>query len=190
MARPPGVSQRIVHRHAKRVLRRAFKRFALRERIVEGGMMAAQSVVAASLAFEIGRAVHAQQAFWAAMTAIAVTRHGYEETGSLSKDQCLGAMTGAVFGLIGAACGGGFAAYAAAVAIVIIVCGCLGIFNAARLGAITVTIILLVPSHEPLWDVALLRLGQVMLGAVCALLVSWLASLIGRKRGTNRAASD
>ena len=46
--------------------------------------------------------------------------------------------------------------------------------SAARLGGITATIMLLVPGIGPAWGKAVLRLGEVTLGTVCALLVAWL----------------
>jgi hypothetical protein len=88
----------------------------------------------------------------------------------------IGAMAGGVFGLIGARFGGGLVDYAASVAAVIIMCWCIHVGTAARLGAITATIVLLVPEKGPRRDVALLRLDQVTLGTVCALAVSWLVS--------------
>jgi uncharacterized membrane protein YgaE (UPF0421/DUF939 family) len=48
----------------------------------------------------------------------------------------------------------------------------LNVGSAARLGAITATIVLLVPAQGPLWGVPLFRLMQVVLGTVSTLLVS------------------
>ena len=147
------------------------------ERLTEGSLMAFQAVAGASLAFGIGRALHTQQAFWAAITAIAVSQHSYIDTRKLSRDQFIGAMAGGLCGLAGATLGHGyFAAYAATVAAAIVICWIVNVGSAARLGGITATIMLLVPGIGPAWDKALLRLGEVTLGTVCALLIAWLMS--------------
>ncbi|SIT41249.1 Putative membrane protein (fragment) [Paraburkholderia ribeironis] len=151
------------------------------ERLIEGGLMAVQAVAGASLAFTIGRALHPEQAFWAAITAIAVSQHSYIDTRNLSRDQFIGAMVGGLCGLAGALLGSGhFAVYAAAAA-AIVICWAVNVGSAARLGGITATIMLLVPGIGPAWDKALLRLGEVTLGTVCALLVAWLMSSIERR---------
>nr|WKF61568.1 hypothetical protein HUO10_006099 [Paraburkholderia busanensis] len=158
------------------------KALPLGERLIEGSLMAVQAVAGASLAFAIGRALHTEQAFWAAITAIAVSQHSYIDTRNLSRDQFIGAMVGGLCGLVGALAGGGyFAAYAATVGVAIVVCWVLNVGSAARLGGITATIMLLVPGMGPPWDKALLRLGEVTLGTVCALLMAWVMGKVGRK---------
>jgi hypothetical protein len=62
--------------------------------------------------------------------------------------------------------------------VAIVVCWCVNVGSAARLGGITATIMLLVPGIGPPWDVALTRLGEVTLGTVSALFVSWVISRI------------
>jgi uncharacterized membrane protein YgaE (UPF0421/DUF939 family) len=80
-----------------------------------------------------------------------------------------------VCGLAGALLGGGyFIAYMVTVAAAIIICWVANIGSAARLGGITATIMLLVPRIGPAWEVALIRLGEVTLGTVSALVVCWL----------------
>jgi uncharacterized membrane protein YgaE (UPF0421/DUF939 family) len=154
-----------------------FKGLPFRDRLIQGSLTALQAVCGASMAYWIGLAVHSHQAFWAAITAIAVTQHNYTDTMNLSRDQFIGAMMGGVFGFAGAALGGGtYPAYALTVVVVIITCWCLNIGSAARLGAVTATIVLLVPETGPIWDVPLVRLGAVTLGTVCAILVCWLFS--------------
>jgi uncharacterized membrane protein YgaE (UPF0421/DUF939 family) len=59
----------------------------------------------------------------------------------------------------------------ATVAAAIIICWVANIGSAARLGGITATIMLLVPRIGPPWEVALIRLGEVTIGTVSALLV-------------------
>jgi uncharacterized membrane protein YgaE (UPF0421/DUF939 family) len=158
------------------------KALPLGERLIEGGFMAVQAVLGASLAFGIGRALHTEQAFWAAITAIAVSQHSYIDTRNLSRDQFIGAMVGGICGLAGTLLGGGhFAAYAATVGVAILICWIVNVGSAARLGGITATIMLLVPGMGPAWDKALLRLGEVTTGTVCALLVAYLMSRIEQR---------
>ncbi|HZZ12698.1 MAG TPA: FUSC family protein [Paraburkholderia sp.] len=178
----PDPSTRAARTSAANSLFGFLKSLPLRERLVEGAVMAVQAVSGASLAFVIGRWLHTEQAFWAAITAIAVSQHSYIDTRNQSRDQFLGAMIGGLCGLAGATLGAGYlAAYAATVAVAILVCWAVNVGSAARLGGITATIMLLVPGMGPLWDKALLRLGEVTLGTICALLVAWLMSRIGER---------
>lgn len=143
--------------------------------------MAIQAMLGASIAFAIAQALGVEQPFWAAITAIAVSQHSYVDTRNLSRDQFIGAMVGGGCGLAGALFGGGhFAAYAATVGAAIVICWIANVASAARLGGITATIMLLVPGMGPPWDVALVRLGEVTLGTVSALLVCGLISRIER----------
>ncbi|KML51876.1 membrane protein [Burkholderia cepacia] len=159
-----------------------FKGLTFGERLAQGVLMAVQAVCGACLAFAIGRALHTEQAVWAAVTAIAVTQHNYSDTMSLSRDQFIGAMIGGVLGFAGAALGGDrLVAYALAVALTIVCCWCLNVGSAARLGGVTATIVLLFPGNGPLWDIPLMRLGEVALGTVCALGVCWVMSKIERR---------
>jgi uncharacterized membrane protein YccC len=154
------------------------------DRIAEGGLMALQAVSGACLAYGIASALHTAQPFWAAITAIAVTQQRYSDTRNLSRDQFIGALAGGLFGFAGAFLGAGaheILGYATTIAAVIVACWCINVGSAARLGAITATIVLLVPIQGPLWDVPLFRLFQVVLGTTSTLIVSWLFTQVGRK---------
>ncbi|MFM0736214.1 FUSC family protein [Paraburkholderia xenovorans] len=178
----PEESNRAARASAANSLFAFLKSLPLGDRLVEGGVMAVQAVAGASLAFWIGRWLHTEQAFWAAITAIAVSQHSYIDTRNLSRDQFIGAMVGALSGLVGATLGGGhFAAYAITVGAAILICWVVNVGSAARLGGITATIMLLVPGIGSPWDRALLRLGEVTLGTVCALLVTLLMSRIEKR---------
>jgi uncharacterized membrane protein YgaE (UPF0421/DUF939 family) len=158
------------------------KAIPLSDRLVEGCVMALQAVVGASLAFWIATMFDVAQPFWAAITAIAVSQHSYVDTRKLSRDQFIGAMVGGLCGLVGSVLGGDhFVAYGVTVAAAIILCWVVNIGSAARLGGITATIMLLVPRIGPPWQVALVRLGEVTLGTLCAMVVCWLISLAERR---------
>jgi hypothetical protein len=73
------------------------------------------------------------------------------------------------------------AAYLVAVSVVIVGCWCLRVSTAARLGAITTTIVLLVPMHGSVWDVALFRVAEVAIGMACALPVCWIFQYIEQR---------
>jgi uncharacterized membrane protein YccC len=160
----------------------ALKRLPLKSRAAQGTLMALRAVCGAGLAYGIGHALHTEQAFWAAITAIAVTQHDYADTLAQSRDQFIGAIAGGVVGFAAATLGPeNLTAYLVAVAVVIIACWCLRVSTAARLGAITTTIVLLVPTHGPVWDVALFRVAEVAIGMACAVPVCWVFSLVERK---------
>jgi uncharacterized membrane protein YccC len=160
----------------------ALKRLPLKSRAAQGALMALRAVCGAGLAYSIGRALHTEQAFWAAITAIAVTQHDYADTLSQSRDQFIGAIAGGIVGFATAALGAeNMPAYLAAVAVVIVACWCLRVSTAARLGAITTTIVLLVPTQGPVWDVALFRVAEVAIGMACALPVCWVFSFAERR---------
>jgi uncharacterized membrane protein YgaE (UPF0421/DUF939 family) len=160
------------------------KSLPFRDRLTEGSLTALQAVCGACLAYGVASALHTQEAFWAAITAIAVTQRSYADTRNLSRDQFIGAMAGGLFGFAGASLGAGtheILGYAATIAAVIVVCWCANVGSAARLGAITATIVLLVPAQGPLWGVPLFRLEQVVLGTVSTLLVSWLFTQVQQR---------
>jgi uncharacterized membrane protein YccC len=160
----------------------ALKRLPLKSRAAQGSLMALRAVCGAGLAYGIGHALHTQQAFWAAITAIAVTQQNYADTLTQSRDQFIGAIAGGVVGFAAATLGPeNIAAYLVAVAVVIVACWCLSVSTAARLGAITTTIVLLVPTNGPVWDVALFRVAEVAIGMACALPVCWVCSYVERK---------
>lgn len=160
----------------------ALKLLPLKSRAAQGALMALRAVCGAGLSYSIGRALHTEQAFWAAITAIAVTQHDYADTLSQSRDQFIGAIAGGIVGFAAATLGPeNMAAYLVAVAVVIVACWCLRVSTAARLGAITTTIVLLVPTHGPVWDVALFRVAEVAIGMACALPVCWLFSYFERR---------
>jgi uncharacterized membrane protein YccC len=166
------------------------KSLPFRERVVEGCLVALQAVCGACLAYGVSIALHTQQPFWAAITAIAVTQHTYADTRNLSRDQFIGAMAGGVFGFAGALLGAGtheLLGYATTVAAVIVACWCVNVGSAARLGAITATIVLLVPMQGPLWDVPLFRLVQVVIGTLSTLIVSWLFGWTQRRLAQMRS---
>jgi len=178
-------------RRAQQALDDLFRSLPPGRRLVSGLVMAFKAVGAASLAYAIGHALHTEQAFWAAITAIGITQPHYKDTRGQGRDQCMGAAFGGIAGLLGLWTGGpgDFASYALALAVVTVACWTANAGAAARLGGITATIVLLVPSHDgPAWSIAFYRLGEVALGTVCAVVVGWLVSLVQDKVEMNEEA--
>lgn len=167
-------------RRAQHALDDLFRSLPVGRRFVAGLVMAFKAIAAALLAYTIGHALHTEQAFWAAITAIGVTQPHFNDTRGAGRDQCLGAAFGGIAGLLGLLIGGpgNVVSYVVALGGVTIACWTANAGAAARLGGITATIVLLVPSNGPSWEVALYRLGEVALGTLCAILVSWLVSLL------------
>lgn len=163
-------------------LHHALKRLPFKSRLGRGVLMAVRVVGGAGLAYGIGLALHTQQAFWAAITAIAVVQQNYADMLSQSRDQVIGAAAGGVCGFAAATLGqGNVGVYLLAVAVVIVGCWLLNVGSAARLGGITTTIVLLVPAQGPPWDIALIRFAEVSIGMACALPVGWLVSYVERR---------
>jgi uncharacterized membrane protein YgaE (UPF0421/DUF939 family) len=153
-----------------------YRRLPWTHRLLKGLLQGSQALTGASMAYGLGLLLHTQQAFWAALTAIAVTQQSYLDTRTSSRDQVIGALVGGAAGLAAAYLGGnGYPVYAAALVLAIVACWTLGVGSAGRLSASTTTIIMLVPHQGSFWSIALTRLGEVSLGIVCALLVTWMA---------------
>ena len=149
-----------------------YRRLPWSHRLVQGLWLALLALVAASAAYGLGLLLHTQQAFWAALTSIAVTQQNYLDTRASSRDQIIGALVGGVAGL-GAALlwGEHYSAYALAIVCAITACWLFGVGSAGRLSGSTTTIVMLVPHTGAFWLIALTRIGEVTLGIICALLV-------------------
>ncbi|MET0254667.1 MAG: FUSC family protein, partial [Luteibacter sp.] len=77
-------------RRAQAVLDRMFRAMPLGGRVRTGVFMALKTVVAASVAYGIGLAVHTGQAFWAAISAVAVIQPHFGDTRGAGRDRILG----------------------------------------------------------------------------------------------------
>ena len=150
-------------------------------RLVIGLTHALRAVLAASLGYFVALGLGLGQSFWAAITAISVSQANYTEVRNSSRDQFVGAMIG---GLIGMGCAtlghGHYLAYVLAVIVGMLLCSAFNLGAAGRISGTTTTIIMLVPHSGAFWQFALFRLGEVTLGAVAALLVSWVFDMLER----------
>ncbi|WP_017463081.1 FUSC family protein [Dyella ginsengisoli] len=160
-------------------LRRALSR---RDRLLTGLAYALRAVAAAALGYYGALAVGLTQGFWAAITAISVTQASYAEVSHSSRDQFIGAIIGGVVGIAAAALvHNQFPAYALALVVGLTLCWILDLGAAGRVAGVTVTIVMLVPHEGTFLQFALFRLGEVVLGAVAALLVTRLSAPIERR---------
>ena len=160
-----------------RQLQDVYQRLPWSHRLVNGLSLALQALAGASLGYGLGLLLHTQQAFWGALTAIAVTQQSYIDTRKSSIDQVIGAAIGASIAIIGSYLAqDNYLVYAITMAISIVLCWLFNIGNAGKLSATTVTIVMLVPHQGPFWTIALTRLGEVTIGIGSALLVTWIAN--------------
>ena len=158
-------------------LQDVYQRLPWSHRLVNGLSLALQALAGASLGYGLGLLLHTQQAFWGALTAIAVTQQSYIDTRKSSIDQVIGAAIGASIAIIGSYLAqDNYLVYAITMAISIVLCWLFNIGNAGKLSATTVTIVMLVPHNGPFWTIALTRLGEVTIGIGSALLVTWIAN--------------
>jgi uncharacterized membrane protein YgaE (UPF0421/DUF939 family) len=153
-----------------------YKRLPWGHRLVDGLSMGAQALAAGSLGYGVGLLLHTEQAFWGALTAIAVTQQTYMDTRKSSLDQVIGAAIGGTVALIGSyVAKDNYTAYAITMVIAIVLCWCFKVGSSGKLSATTVTIVMLVPHAGPFWTVALTRLGEVTIGIASALVVTRIA---------------
>ena len=165
-------------------LERLRKTLPPRERLIVGLVQAIRVGAAASLGYFSARWVGLDQGFWAAITAISVTQSSFAEVKNSSRDQFVGAIFGGLLGLTAAVLGGDhYLSYVIAVMFGTLLCWLFNLGAAGRISSITTTIIMLVPHTGPFWQIALLRLGEVMLGAMAALLITWLMDWLSSRLG-------
>jgi len=177
-------------RLAQRALDRLFRSMPLRGRARLGLFMAFKVGLSASVAFAIGHAMHTEQAFWAAISAVAVTQTHYADTRGAGRDRFLGTVIGGVGGLLGLCVGqsGSLLLFAAALVLVTLACWLANVGSAARIAGITTAIVLLVPSDGPRWELPVMRLAEVALGTLCALVIGWLVTRLENR--VERKAKD
>ncbi len=166
-------------RRAQRALDGLFRSLPLGRRVRTGIFMAFKTVLSALVAYAIGHALHTEQAFWAAISAVAVTQPHFGDTrgaraataawerSSVASPACWACRSAAAATCFRSDLRWGWSRMA---------CWTANAGPAARIGGITTAIVLLVPSQGPRWEVPLYRLGEVILGTLCALAIGWLVS--------------
>ena len=135
---------------------------------------AAKTALAAALCWWLALRFGLHDGYWGAISAIIVLQSNVGATVTASRDRLLGTLMGAAFGFAFSVFGAPPWNYILAVLFAIIVCGLLGMRDSSRLAGVTITIIMLVPESGPRWELALDRVGEVLLGIVVALVVTTL----------------
>jgi uncharacterized membrane protein YccC len=149
---------------------RGFLTFERRRLLID----AAKTALAAALCWWLALRFGLHDGYWGAISAIIVLQSNVGSTVTASRDRLLGTLMGALIGFACSVFGATPWNYILAIVLTIIVCGLLEWRNSSRLACVTITIIMLVPSTGPRSNLALDRVGQVLLGIVVALLVSTL----------------
>jgi uncharacterized membrane protein YccC len=144
--------------------------FERRRLIIDAG----KTALAAALCWWLALRFGLHDGYWGSISAIIVLQSNVGATVTASRDRLLGTFMGAAFGFACSVFGAPPWNYILALILAIIVCGLLSLRNSSRLAAVTITIIMLVPKSGPRWELALDRVGEVLLGIVVALLVSTL----------------
>ena len=130
-------------RLAQRALDRLFRSMPLRGRARLGLFMAFKVGLSASVAFAIGHALHTEQAFWAAISAVAVTQTHFADTRGAGRDRFIGTIIGGAGGLLGLCVGesGSLPVFAAALTLVTLACWIANVGSAARIAGITTAMV-------------------------------------------------
>jgi len=153
-----------------REAKRGFLTFERRRLLID----ATKTALAASLCWWLALRFGLHDGYWGAISAIIVLQSNVGATVTASRDRLLGTLMGALIGFACSISGTAPWNYILAIVLAILVCGLLQWHNSSRLACVTITIIMLVPSAGPRSNLALDRVGGVLLGIVVALLVSTL----------------
>lgn len=165
------------------------KALPLLQRVASGAHHGALSAFAALAAYLPAQALGLKQAFWAALTAIAVVQSEFRATQTMARDQFIGASVGGVTGLCAIlVLGDGLAVYATAVVLAMVFCWAANVASASRLAGITATIIVLVPRVESPERMFAARILEVGWGVSVAIIAVWLAARLPVQRAARRAA--
>ena len=167
-------------RRLRALSRLGLKKLPLRLRLVEGGKHAVLATIAAIAAYVPTQLLGKHEGFWGAITALAVVQAEFHMARSTARDQLAGALLGGTIGVATVLLFGQAHLWAYAVAIVtaILSAWLIAIPSAARLAAITATIILLVPHSGTPQSMMLSRVGEVTWGVLVAILVVWTAQRV------------
>ena len=137
-------------------------------------ILAAKTALAATLCWWLVQAFGLHEPYWGPISAIIVLQSNVGSTITASRDRILGTLIGAAFGFSFSLFGALPWNYVGAVLAAVILSGLLGLRNSSRLAGVTISIVMLVQKTGSRWELALDRVGEVLLGVVVALAVSTL----------------
>jgi uncharacterized membrane protein YccC len=132
---------------------------------------AAKTALAAALCWWFASRLGLHDGYWGAISAIIVLQSNFGATITASRDRILGTVIGAAFGFAFSLMHTVPWNYILAVFAAMVVCGLLGFRSSSRLAGVTITIVMLVQSSSRT-EIALIRVGQVLLGILVAVVVS------------------
>ncbi|GJE44876.1 FUSC family protein [Methylobacterium soli] len=153
-------------------------------RLTRGTAHGIMSAIAALIAYLPTQSLGLREGFWGAITALAVAQTEFGAARLVARDQFVGAAIGGVIGLfVFLAIGQDLPSYAAAVVLSILACWLVNVESAARLSAITATIILLVPHVGTPQRMLASRVFEVGWGICAAIGTVWVVARINRRLG-------
>ena len=128
-----------------------------------------------------------QESYWAPIAAIVVLYPDRQATRKAAIERFIGTIVGSLVGWVCATWWHqSLVLYGLGIAVAVGICYLMRLENASRLCAVAVTVITIIPRHEPAHRVALYRFGEVSYGVVCALAYTILADFV-RSHGLRRA---
>jgi len=141
----------------------------LRARIAGGLRQGLMTAAAAWISYESTKRVGLREGYWAAISAIVVMQANLDDTRHSARDRFIGTAIGGVIAWTCALCWQGHVwIYALAVGITVFCCWIADVSNAGRLAAVAVTVIVLIPRDEAIWQIALFRFLEVSWGIAVA----------------------
>jgi uncharacterized membrane protein YccC len=163
----------------------------LRTRILGGLRQALMTAAAAWISYESTKRVGLREGYWAAISAIVVMQANLDDTRHSARDRFIGTAIG---GVIAWACALGWHGhvwiYALAVGVTVFSCWIADVSNAGRLAAVAVTVIVLIPRDEPIWQVAMFRFLEVSWGIAVAVGVMYFVDWLSARRKPAAAAAE
>lgn len=136
-------------------------------------ILAGKTALAAALCWWIASRFGLHDGYWGAISAIIVLQSNFGATITASRDRILGTVIGAALGFAFSLMHAVPWNYILAVFSAVVVCGLLGFRTSSRLAGVTITIVMLVHANSSK-ELALTRVGQVLLGILVAVAVSTL----------------
>jgi uncharacterized membrane protein YccC len=138
------------------------------------------TAAAAWISYESTKRLGLREGYWAAISAIVVMQSNLDETRHSARDRFIGTAIG---GIIAWVCALGWHGhvwiYALAVGVTVFCCWIADVGNAGRLAAVAVTVIVLIPRNEPIWQVATFRFLEVSWGIAVAVGIVYVVAWLG-----------
>jgi uncharacterized membrane protein YccC len=140
-----------------------------RARSIGGMRQALLTAAAAWVSYATAAMLGLHEGYWAAISAIVVLQFDFSATWTSSRDRFIGTAIGALIAWGCAMCWHGYVwIYALAIIVCVFVCRLVSTAAAARLAAVTLTVIVLIPKEEAPWRIALYRCLEVSWGIAVA----------------------